>query len=69
MNTQVEAALAQGLSFKDKFRNSTRQRATVSGPEDDCEAAAAAIDASDGDDDGEGAAMLGPATQAALHSL
>jgi hypothetical protein len=35
LNSQVEAALAQGLSFKDKFRTSDRRRATASDHDDE----------------------------------
>lgn len=37
LNVQVEAALAQGLSFKDKFRTSDRRRERESDADGDAE--------------------------------
>ncbi|GBF93918.1 hypothetical protein Rsub_06167 [Raphidocelis subcapitata] len=51
LNSQVEAALAQGLSFKDKFRTSDRRRATASDVGDD-DADAAGVHGSSGSGDG-----------------
>jgi hypothetical protein len=57
LNVQVEAALAQGLSFKDKFRTSTRRRATGSDGDDDADAPLAdLVEDRSGPEEGDGAA-------------